>query len=318
MSRSRSERLAHTCMQITRAIVTGGAGFIGSHIVDLLVERGVAVTVVDVAEPKYRNAKADYVKQDIRFEGLEDVFTNTKPDVVFHLAAHIDDRASTHDPVMNAEHNEIGLLRVFEAARKAGVRKILFASSCAVYGTAGKSPLTEKQVPKPMTPYAISKLTGEHYLHFYQSRYGIPFVAFRIANVYGPRQDGSKESGAIAIFTNKVLAAEAPFINDDGLTIRDYIHVSDVANAFVMAAESEVSGVFNCGTKVGTTTRDLYAMIASELGSTLEPIARPEVKDAVKEVTLRSVKAKKELGWKPKMKLARGLKQTLKWYKSKV
>ncbi|MEK7183881.1 MAG: NAD-dependent epimerase/dehydratase family protein [Patescibacteria group bacterium] len=305
-------------MQITRAIVTGGSGFIGSHIVDLLVERGVDVTVVDKAEPKYRNDKAKYVIHDIRHDGLNEIFATAQPEVVFHMAAHIDDRASVLEPAMNADHNEIGSLKVFEAARLAQAKKIVFASSCAVYGLTAKPPLTEKQVPKPMTPYAISKLAGENYLHFYQNTYGIPFVAFRIANVYGPRQDGSKESGAIAIFTSKLIAGQAPFINDDGNTLRDYIHVSDVANAFVTAGESEVSGVFNCGTKIGTTTRALFELISSELGSNVQPIARPEVKDAVKAVTLRSTKAKKELGWKPKMRLARGLKQTLKWYKAKV
>lgn len=305
-------------MQITRAIVTGGSGFIGSHLVDALVERGVDVTVVDIADPKYRNEKASYVRHDIRHDGLNEIFANVKPDVVFHLAAHIDDRASVKEPVMNAEHNVLGSLRVFEAARLAHAKKILFASTSVVYGQAEKLPITEKTLTKPLTPYAISKLTGEQYLHFYKNQYGIQFAAFRIGNVYGPRQDGSKESGAIAIFTSKLMAGETPFINDDGLTVRDYIYVGDVVNAFLTAAESDVSGVFNCGTRVGTATRELYAMVANELGSTLEPIARPEVKDAVKSVILKPAKARKELNWKPKMKLSRGLKQTLKWYKSKV
>jgi UDP-glucose 4-epimerase len=304
-------------MQITRAIVTGGSGFIGSHLVDALIERGVDVTVVDMAEPKYRNDKASYILHDIRHEGLNEIFANVKPDVVFHLAAHIDDRASVNEPLMNAEHNVLGSLRVFEAARLAHAKKIVFASTSVVYGAAPKLPITEKMPTKPLTPYAISKLTGEQYLHFYQNQYGLPFVAFRIANVYGPRQDGSKESGAIAIFTKKLMAGEAPFMNDDGLTVRDYIHVSDVVSAFLIAAESDVSGVFNCGTRLGIATRELYAMVANELGATLEPIPRPEVKDAVKGVVLKSAKARQELGWKPKVRLARGLKQTLKWYKAK-
>ncbi len=303
-------------MQMTRAIVTGGSGFIGSHLVDALVERGVDVTVIDMSEPKYRNSKASYVSHDIRHDGMNEIFANVKPDVVFHLAAHIDDRASVKEPVVNAEHNVLGSLRVFEAARLAHAKKIIFASSGVVYGQAVKLPITEKTITKPLTPYAISKLTGEQYLHFYQNQYGLPFVAFRIANVYGPRQDGSQESGAIAIFTRKLMAGEPAFINDDGLTVRDYIYVSDVVNAFMIAAESEVSGVFNCGTKVGTATRELYAMVANELGTPLEPLARPEVKDAVKSVILKSAKARIELAWKPKVRLARGLRQTLKWYSS--
>lgn len=305
-------------MQMTRAIVTGGSGFIGSHLVDALVERGVNVTVIDIAEPKYRNVAATYIVHDIRHDGLKEIFASAQPEFVFHLAAHIDDRASVHEPVLNAEHNVIGSLKVLEAARGAQVKKVLFASTCAVYGVPKKLPITEKQLPAPRTPYGISKFVIEQYLAFYQNIHQLPFVALRLANVYGPRQDGSKESGAIAIFTSKLLAGEQAFLNDDGQTIRDYVHVSDIVNAFILAAESESKGIYNCGTKVGTTSRDLYALIASELGSVLEPIARPEVKDAVKAVTLRSALAKQAFAWKPKMRLARGLKQTLKWYKAKV
>lgn len=305
-------------MQFTKALVTGGSGFIGSHLVDALIDRGVAVTVVDKAEPKHRNGKATYVIHDIRLDGLNEIFTEAKPEVVFHLAAHIDDRASVHDPVMNADHNVMGSLRVLEAARHVGVKKLMFSSTCAVYGIPAKLPITEKLLPAPRTPYGISKLVIEHYLNFYQNLHQLPSVALRLANVYGPRQDGSKESGAISVFTSKLLAGEAPFLNDDGQTIRDYIHVSDVVSAFVLAAESDKTGVYNVGTKVGTTTRDLYALIASELGSVLEPLARPDVIDAVKAVTLKARKAKQELGWKPKWRLAKGLKQTLKWYKAQV
>ena len=305
-------------MYFTKALVTGGSGFIGSHLVDLLIDKGVAVTVIDKDEPKYRNAKATYVIQDIRQEGLREIFTESKPEIVFHLAADIDDRASVNDPITNADHNVMGSLKVLEAARSSGVKKIVFSSTCAVYGIPAKLPITEKQLPAPRTPYGLSKFAIEHYLNFYQNLHQLPSVALRLANVYGPRQDGSKESVAISVFTSKLLAGEAPFLNDDGQTVRDYIHVSDVVNAFVLAAESDKTGVYNVGTKVGTTTRDLHALIASELGSVLEPLARPEVIDAVKAVILKSIKAKKELGWKPKTRLARGLKQTLKWYKSQV
>ncbi|MFZ2681579.1 MAG: NAD-dependent epimerase/dehydratase family protein [Patescibacteria group bacterium] len=305
-------------MQFSTAIVTGGAGFVGSHLVDTLVEQGVKVTVIDIAEPRHRNLQATYITHDIRTAGLDEIFAAAKPEVVFHLAAYIDDRTSVTEPILTTEHNVIGSLRVFEAARLSQVKKIIFASTSVVYGQVDKLPTTEKVVPKPLTPYAISKLTGEQYLHFYYNQYALPFVAFRIANIYGPRQEGSKESGAIAIFTNKLLAGQAPFMNNDGQTLRDYIHVSDVVAAFLQAATSEVSGVFNCATKVGTSTQDLFTLIARDLESKLMPVPRPEVKDAVRAVVLSSVKAKKELGWKPKIKLAKGLKQTLKWYRSQV
>lgn len=303
-------------MQLERAIVTGGSGFIGSHLVDALVERGVDVTVVDKAEPKasVRNAKASYVIRDIREDGLAEVFSNVKPTVVFHLAAHIDDRESVTNPVMNADNNIMGSLRVFEAARVAGAKKILFASTSAVYGGSEKVPFTEKTIPRPMTPYAVSKLTGEHYLSFYYSRYGIPYTALRIGNVFGPRQDGSKESGAVAIFTKKLMSGEEVFINDDGQTIRDYIYVGDVVSLFIAGAESDVVDVYNCSTNVGTTTADLFALVASVTRSNAHPTMRPEVKDAAKVVRMKNAKARKELGWRPAMRLGRGVKQTVKWY----
>ncbi len=307
-------------MQLERAIVTGGSGFIGSHLVDALVERGVDVTVVDKAEPKagVRNAKASYVIRDIREDGLAEVFSNVRPTVVFHLAAHIDDRESVTNPVMNADNNVMGALRVFEAARLAGAKKILFASTSAVYGGAEKIPFTEKTAPRPMTPYAVSKLTGEHYLSFYYSRYGIPYTALRIGNVYGPRQDGSKESGAVAIFTKKLMSGEEVFINDDGKTIRDYIYVGDVVSLFIAAAESDVVDVYNCSTNVGTATGDLFALVAGVTRSSVNPTMRPEVKDAAKVVRMKNAKARKELGWKPVMRLAKGVKQTVKWYAAQV
>lgn len=304
-------------MQITRAIVTGGAGFIGSHLVDALIEQGVDVTVVDFAEPKYRHPKASYVKRDIRTEGLNEVFINLKPDTVFHLAAHINDRESVHNPVMNADHNELGSLRVLEAARHAGVRKFIFASTCAVYGLVGRDVLKENLTPRPMTPYGISKLSVEHYLDFYQQRYGLPCLALRLANVYGPRQDGSKESGAVSVFTTKLLAGEAPFLHDDGNTVRDYVHVSDVVRAFILSAESEHIGVFNVGTKAGTSTSDLYRIIANHIGTQIQPIPKPETKDAIKTVTVKYAQIRSALGWKPAIRLKPGLKQTIKWYQAR-
>lgn len=302
------------------ALVTGGAGFIGSHLVDALVERGLRVIVVDIATPlaENRNNKAEYVKLDIREKGLLGVFMEHLPDVVFHLAAHIDDRVSVIDPVLDAKQNILGSINVFECAKESKVKKILFASTSVVYGNATKPPFTEKTVPKPVTPYAISKLTGERYLNFYFHQHGIPFVALRIGNVYGPRQDGSKESGAVAIFTNKLLANEPPFMNDDGLTVRDYIFVDDVVAAFLAALDAPVVGVFNAATGVGFTTHQVYDLVSRAVGTQIVPLPRPQVRDAIKSVVLKSKKAKRELGWKPKMKLAKGIRLTVEWYKQRL
>lgn len=302
------------------ALVTGGAGFIGSHLVDALVERGLRVVVVDIATPKddIKNSKAEYVKFDIREKGLLGVFMEHLPDVVFHLAAHIDDRVSVTDPALDAKQNILGSINVFECAKESKVKKLLFASTSVVYGNAAKPPFTEKTVPKPMTPYAISKLTGERYLNFYFHQYGIPYVALRIGNVYGPRQDGSKESGAVAIFTNKLLANEPPFMNDDGLTVRDYVFVDDVVSAFLAALETPVVGVFNVATGVGHNTHRVYDLVARAVGTQIVPLPRPQVRDAIKSVILKSRKAKRELGWKARTKFAKGVRLTVDWYKQRL
>jgi UDP-glucose 4-epimerase len=206
---------------------------------------------------------------------------------------------------------------VFEAARKAGVKKIVATSSCAVYGATDKSPLTEKLSPQPLTPYGASKLAMEYYLDFYNQRYGIQTVALRLANIYGPRQESSLESGAVAVFTNRLLAGQQVYLNDDGQTVRDYLYVSEVVSGLMAAAQSQDSSIYNLGTKVGTTTQALYTLISGYLNSKLQPIPRPEVKDAAKVAIVKAAKAKQGLDWKSKIGLKRGLKATIKWYQDR-
>ncbi len=315
-------------MGLNKVIVTGGAGFIGSHLVDALVANGCQVVVIDKETPsdERRNAAAQYEQCDIRDAVVRQIFIDEQPEVVFHLAAHVDDRESVREPVMNAENNIIGSLNVFEAAASVAtnvvgasrVKKIVFASTGVVYGQAAVRPTSENELPQPLTPYAVSKLAGERYLHCYLALYGVDYVALRLSNVYGPRQDGSKECGALAIFTSKLLVGESVKINNDGLTTRDYVHVSDVVAAMLAAAESEVTGVYNVGTGVATSTNELLAMVAKELGVTPEITARPEVVDEVKHVTLEAMKAKNELGWAPQVQLADGLASTIAWYKARL
>lgn len=302
------------------ALVTGGAGFIGAHLVNALIAKGLRVVVVDLVAPKpeVRNDKAEYVTLDVREKPLLGVFMEHLPDVVFHLAAHIDDRVSVTDPVLDARHNVLGAINVFESAKESKVKKIVFASTSVVYGSTDKPPFAEKIVPKPLTPYAISKLTGERYLNFYFHQYGIPYVALRLGNVYGPGQDGSRESGAVAIFTNKLLANEAPFLNDDGQTVRDYIFVDDVVEAFLAAMEEQVVGVFNASSGVGSTTHEVYDLVAWATGSDIVPLPRPQVRDAVKTVVLKNKKARRELGWKARMSLKKGIRLTVDWYKARL
>ena len=303
-------------MQYSSALVTGGSGFIGSHLVDALVERGVKVTVLDLVDPKEdrKNEKVTYVKGDVRDRDLGVFMKAVSPEVVFHLAAHIDDRASVLDPVMNAEHNELGSINVFEQAKRVGVKKIVFASSCAAYGLPESLPMTEAMIPRPRTPYGISKWVAEHYLDAMALASPIVTVALRFANVYGPRQDGSKESGAIAVFTSKLLVGDAPFMNGDGMTTRDYVFVGDVVKALITASEGSVSGVFNVGTGREVSTKDLFGMIQQSVGTSIVPIPRPEVKDAVVRMALDASKMKEVFGWTPEIDLEEGIKKTVQWY----
>jgi UDP-glucose 4-epimerase len=250
---------------------------------------------------------------------LKSVFARVQPDILFHFAAHIDDRASVGIPFFNARENILGSLNVFESARlTGGVKKILFASTGVVYGSAEEKAFTEKVIPQPLTPYGISKLACEYYLHFYLTTYGIPYVALRLANVYGPRQDSSKECGAAAIFTSKLLRGEQPFMNNDGLTVRDYIYVTDVIAVYLKAMESNVTGVFNCGTGKGTTTEELYRLVAEAVRSDMQPVFRPDVHDQVKRSIMRSTLTRKAFSWRPKVSLEKGIHETVEWYRDRV
>lgn len=302
-----------------RALVTGGSGFIGSHLVDALLAKGVEVVVVDLVEPsaERKNARAAYIVADVRDEAVRDAFLRFHPDIVFHLAAHVDDRSSVLDPVMNAEHNILGTLNVLEASRLSGARRFVFASTGIAFGNVATIPADENVVAKPLTPYAVSKLTGERYANVYQNLYGMTFAALRFANVYGPRQDQSKECGAVAIFTDRLLRGEAVFMNDDGLTTRDYVHVDDVVRALVSAAEVKTSGVFNIGTGIETTTKRLHELVSASVGTTGEITSRPDVKDIVKRCALKCDKARVELGWSPQTSLEEGIAQTVAWYRER-
>lgn len=303
-------------MEMQSAIVTGGAGFIGSHIVDALIARGVRVTVVDREDPtpERRNAAARYMKQDVKDDGLRHTFTDAAADVVFHCAAHIDDRASVREPLMNAEENIIGSINVFEAARQTGVQKIIFLSTGVVYGNADVVPTPESTLPKPLTPYGVSKLSGERYLNFYWLLYKLPYVVLRLSNVYGPRQDASKECGAIAIFTNALLRGMTPTVNNDGKTTRDYVHVQDVVTACMAAAARDVVGVYNIGTGIETATETLYDAVARAVGVSAAP-SHGDTPDAVKRCALDATKASSDLSWQPTIVLADGIANTVAWYR---
>lgn len=304
-------------MQYRTALVTGGSGFLGSHLVDALIKNGVSVVVVDKVDPppERRNASAEYVRMNIQDEGVRDVFARVKPDVLFHLAAHIDDRESLQKPVENAEDNIIGSLNVFESARLVNVKKIVFASTGVLYGNSDSLPVSEDVSPKPLTPYGVSKLTGERYLNFYWLLYKLPYVALRIGNLYGPRQDASKECGVIAIFTKLLLEGASVSVNNDGTTTRDYVYVQDVVDAMLKSAVGEAVGVFNIGTGLQTSTNDILLQLSKALSMTPTVLPRAEVGDMVKHIALDVTKARNELDWQAKTSLAEGVAVTIDWYR---
>lgn len=306
-------------MEFKNVIVTGGAGFIGSHLVDALVPVSARVIVIDNKKPRksWKNPDARYKLQDVKSGELDSVFKRLKPDVVFHLAAHIHDRESVHEPVMNAKENIIGSLNVFEAARMYA-KKVVFASTGVIYGIQENLPIPIDAEPRPLTPYAISKLTSERYLKFYNSVYELPYVALRMGNVYGPRQDASAESGAIGIFASRFLRGEQVFINNDGLTTRDYVYVDDVVRAFLKAATGKFEGVVNVATGIETSTKQIYDLVSESVGVQTDADIHEETNDILKHVALDISETVKRIKWKPTTTLEEGIEKTVEWYRENI
>ncbi|MFH1631888.1 MAG: NAD-dependent epimerase/dehydratase family protein [bacterium] len=309
-------------MKNKTSIVTGGSGFIGSHLVEALIKDGQRVVVIDKQKPdknrKINDRHVKYQIMDVRDPKLASAFKKIKPEAVYHLAAHIDDRESVREPVMNADNNILGTINVCEATSASKAKKLVFASSCAAYGIQKKLPVNESMDAKPMTPYGYSKLAGEWYLDFFNRERGLSTVALRFGNVYGPRQDSSAESGVITVFTNRLLKGEKAFINNDGKTTRDYVYVGDVVNALVQAGKSSYVGFANVGTGIETRTDKIYKMVSAAVGSKAKPEYRRDVKDLLKCIVLDIGKAKKELKWSPQVDLETGLARTVDWYRARL
>ena len=298
-------------------LVTGGAGFVGSHLVDALVARGDRIIVVDKVYPKdtNRNVQAEYIKMNIQDDGVYEIFNTYKPELLFHLAAHLHDRVSIADPIANAEDNVLGFLNVCEANRKTSRAKIVFMSSCAVYGVQNQVLISETAIPEPRTPYGITKRVGEHYLQFYQNIENIPFVAFRAGNIYGPRQDSSAESGVVGIFSARCLEGEPVILNNDGRTTRDYVYISDVVAALLKAGDTDVNGVFNIGTGIETQTNQILRLVEEAGGIKAEGKQNENQQDVLKQIALNVSLAKEALGWEAQVALKEGIKKTVAWYR---
>lgn len=309
---------------INRALVTGGAGFIGSHLVEELVASGCRVTVLDNLSTGHRHNidhlgdRIDFVQGDIRDTGLLDRVINGC-EVVFHLAAVVSVTQSVQDPSHACEVNDLGTVRVLDASRRSGVRRVVMASSSAVYGDDPRLPKTEKMVPGPLSPYAVQKLTGELYASVFRGLYGMETVCLRYFNVFGPRQDPSSPySGVISIFMTRAVAGQAATIYGDGGQSRDFVYVKDVVRAnWLAATKADADGrVFNVGTGSCIRIGDLWDLICDLSQVQLKPVFAPPRPGDIRESVSDISEIGNALGFSPQVDLRRGLKDTLAWYRA--
>jgi len=303
-----------------RALVTGGAGFIGSNLVDGLVARDHEVTVLDdLSTGKRENlhpaiaAGAELIEADVRDpSAVRDVVDRAEPDVIFHLAAQIDVRKSATDPAADARINVEGTINVLAAARAAGVRRFVNTSTGgAVYGEGRIVPAPEDHPVAPEAPYGQSKFAAEGYCELFGRLHGLSTISLRYGNVYGPRQDPLGEAGVIAIFCGRLIAGERPVVFGDGLQTRDYIHVDDVVTANLAAVDSDATGPVNIGTGMETTVLQLVEALTPLAEASFEPDHRPERPGEVRRIALDCTRARDVLGWEAQVALEDGLTQTL-------
>lgn len=309
-----------------RILITGGAGFIGSHVAAGYIDAGHDVSIVDNLYTGRReniNHAARFYNIDIRSEELEDVFKEEQPEIVNHHAAQISVPDSVKDPRFDAEVNVIGFINILQCSIKYGVKKIIFISSGgAIYGEAEEYPTSESYTPKPLSPYAITKLISEHYLEFYRHQYGLDYTVLRYANIYGPRQIPKGEAGVVAIFIENILAGRPSVVycfpdEPEGME-RDYCYVGDVVKANLKALNRGSTGIFNIGTGIATKTLNLYNAIYKIVKNQNPELKIPDKASArdgdIRRSCLNIEKAKGSLGWTPSVNLKEGLEKTVEWY----
>lgn len=300
-----------------KVLVTGGAGFVGSHIVDLLLERGDEVIVVDnliTGKEEQVHSKAKFYRINITDDDFQDIVQQEKPEAIIHQAAQIQVPTSVENPFFDARTNIIGTINLLEAARKSGVKKIVYASSAAVYGEPRYFPIDERHPIVPLSPYGVSKLSAEYYLKMYAKEYGISASILRYANVYGIRQDPRGEGGVISILIDKVLAKQPFTVFGNGLQTRDFIYVSDVAKANIAALLTDNAGVFNIGTGIKTSLLQLIETLQEVIGGKLEIQYGPARPGDIEHSYFAIEKAQTELDWTWQIDLRTGLKSTLEHY----
>ena len=309
-----------------RALVTGGAGFIGSHMVDRLVAAGREVRVIDNLSSGEQRlhflemASVQVDRLDIRDEVSARLIEDFRPDEIYHLAAQMDVRRSVADPIYDADVNVLGTLRVLGAAAKIGARMVTASSGGCIYGEAdpGRFPLDEQTPKNPDSPYGITKSVMDEYLRFYREINGLQYANLALGNVYGPRQDPAGEAGVVAIFGSRLLKGEPCSIFGDGSQTRDYVFVGDVVEAFFAASSKGDGETFNIGTGVETSVNDLYARLAAICGVGAEPEYKPARPGELNRSCLSSVKAGEILGWSPQKDLDEGLAETVEFLRNQL
>jgi len=304
-----------------KILVTGGAGFIGSHVAEEFVRAGHEVVILDNLSTGSRNnvpRGARLIEKDIRDPTIGQIFQAEKFDAVVHHAAQINVRASVEGPQFDAEVNIIGTLNLLQGCKKSGVKKFIFASTGgAIYGEQDYFPADESHPARPVSPYGIGKLSVEKYLFFYHLDSGLSYVALRYGNVYGPRQNPHGEAGVVAIFLNRMLDGKQPIINGDGRQTRDYVFVKDIARANLLALAYPECGTFNIGTGIETDVVQVFRLLSAAVKSSAPEVHGPPAAGEQKRSVLNAALARQVLGWEPSLRVEEGMRQTAEWFRQR-
>jgi UDP-glucose 4-epimerase len=305
-----------------KVLVTGGAGFIGSHVCDQFLRAGHEVIALDnLSSGKRENLdpRVRLAVLDIRSPEAAELIRSERPHAICHLAAQMDVRRSVEDPRFDADANILGMLNLLEAARVSGVKKFIFSSTGgAIYGEQDVFPAPESHATRPVSPYGVSKASGELYLGYYRAQYGLSYVALRYANVYGPRQNPHGEAGVVAIFAQRLVAGSPCTIFGDGGQTRDFVFGPDVARANLLAFEKDYVGAVNIGTGIETDINRLFTLLAEAAGSNIQAQHAPGKPGEQRRSCIDAGLARKVLGWEPTVGLADGLRQTVEFFRAKA
>jgi NAD-binding protein len=302
-----------------RITVTGGAGFIGSHLVDRLIEDGHTVQVIDnlyTGNKEFVHSKAQFVELDIRDPNLYSVLEEFRPDYIFHEAAQTEVSTSMSDPMLDCDINLMGLINLLNAAVKLDVKKFLMPSSAAVYGNLDTLPLNEEMLGNPSSFYGLTKLTTEHYLRIYHEAFGLPYICYRYSNVFGPRQGNGGEGGVISIFAKAIVQGSPIIIYGDGKQTRDFIYVDDVVEANILGIQHQVTGIYNVSTGISSSVNLLVDEFRNISGKDIEVVYdKPRLGD-IRDSVLATDKSEKELFFTVKYNLHDGLIKTYEYFKT--